>query len=115
MAKRKLDKNFVTQTLVIYNKKYTVSGLPDTIKANLTFHGMVQKLVDSTSGMNAKDYTDEERSAKIEEVYAMLKAGNWTVPGTSKDKVKVDKTKVEAIKAKGNATELKVLKELGLA
>ena len=111
-TKRKVAKDFAKGTVVLYNKTYAVAGLTDTIKANLTLHGLVQKLVDATAGMNNKDYTDQERSAKIEEVYVSLKAGNWTKPGEGKSTMK---KKLEEAKEKATPAELAVLKKLGLA
>ena len=111
-AKRKMVKDFVKQTVVLYNKTYTVVGLSDTIKGNLQLHGLVQKLVDSTAGMNAKDFTDVERSARIDKVYVNLKAGHWTVPGEAK--VSKGDKKITAAASKATKHELAVMKKLGL-
>lgn len=111
-AKRKMVKDFAKQTVVLYNKTYTVTGLSDTIKGNLQLHGLVQKLVDSTAGMNTKDFTDVERSAKIDEVYTTLKSGNWTQPSTAK--VSKGDKKILAAQSKATKHELEVMKKLGL-
>ena len=110
--KRKMEKDFSKGTVVLYGKTYTTSGLSDTIKANLILHGLVQKLIDSTAGMNNKDYTDQERSAKISGVYETLKTGQWSKPGEGKATMK---KKLEEAKTKATPAELAVLKKLGLA
>jgi len=111
-TKRKMVKDFTKQTVVLYGKTYTVVGLSDTIKGNLQLHGLVQKLVDSTAGMNTKDFTDAERSTKIDEVYTTLKAGNWTQPSTAK--VSKGDKKIQAAATKASKNELAVMKKLGL-
>lgn len=111
-TKRKMVKDFVKGTVVLYNKTYTIKGLSDTIKDNLQLHGLVQKLVDSTAGMNTKDFTDAERSVKIDEVFTTLKAGNWTQPSTAK--VSKGDKKILAAATKATKNELAVMKKLGL-
>ena len=80
-AKRDMVKDYAKLTLVLYGVTYSVSDLSTTIQDNLKLHGLCQKLIDSTAGMNSKDYTDKERAGKIAEVYKTLKSGAWRKPG----------------------------------
>lgn len=110
-AKRKMTKDFAKGTLVLYGVTYKLSELPPTMRANCGIHGLCQKLIDSTAGMNAKDYTDKERATKVFEVWSTLKKNQWTKPGEAKATMK---KKLDEAAAKANPAELKVLKKLGL-
>ena len=109
--KRKMTKDFTKGTLSLYGIQYKVSDLPKTMQANLKLHGLCQKLIDSTAGMNSKDYTDKEREAKVQEVWFTLKKNQWTKPGESKATMK---KKVDEAVEKASPQELAVLKKLGL-
>jgi len=114
-AKAKGGQNFNTQSVSMYGKNYSWKDLPETQKANCGVYGLALKLTRSTAGMNKDTHTDAERSAQVDRTYEHLKANQWNVVGVSRDTVRVDKSKVAEIQEKGNATELAVLKKLGLA
>lgn len=111
-TKRKMVKDFDAMTLVLYGITFKLSDLPKGIQAKCALHGMCQKLVDSTAGMNSKDYTDDERKEKIKEVYATLKSNLWAKPAEGKSTIK---KKVDAAIAAATPEELALLKKLGLA
>ena len=111
-TKRKMTKDFTKGTLSLYGVQYKVTDLPQTMQANCRLHGLCQKLIDSTAGMNSKDYTEDERAAKVAEVWATLKKDQWTKPGESKATMK---KKVDEAVEKASPEELAVLKKLGLA
>lgn len=110
-AKRVMTKDYTKQTLVLYGVTYSVSALPKTIQGNCKLHGLCQKLIDSTAGMNSKDYTDKERADKVAEVWKTLKEGSWRKPGEGMSTMK---KKVDEAKTKATPEELEVLKKLGL-
>ena len=109
--KRKLSKDFSKLSLVLYGVTYKVSELTATLQNNCALHGLCQKLIDCTAGMNSKDYTDKERADKVAEVWAALKAGQWNKPGEGKATMK---KKLDEAKDKATPAELAVLKKLGL-
>jgi len=108
-AKRKMEKDFAKLALVLYGKTYELSKLTKTIQSNCALHGLCQKLVDSTAGMNSKDYTDAERGKKIDEVWVILTSGQWKKP--SEGKISAKKI-VDEAKVKATPEELAVLKKL---
>lgn len=110
-TKRKMTKDFAKGTLVLYGITYKLSELSTTMRANCGIHGLCQKLIDSTAGMNSKDYTDEERADKVAEVWATLKTGQWTKPGEGKATMK---RKVDNALAQASKTDAKMMLKLRL-
>ncbi len=101
-AKREMAKDYSKLTLVLYGVTYSVHSLSKTIQDNCKLHGLCQKLIDSTAGMNSKDYTDKERAGKVAEVWKTLKEGSWKKPGEG----------IGALTKKvGNAKDLATLEE----
>ena len=107
--KAKGGQNFNEKSVTMYGKTYTLSGLPQTQQSNCAVYGLAVKLNRSTAGMNTKDYTDTERSAKVAETYETLKGNNWNKPGTGTRSAKIDQAWEQA-----NETERAVLAKLGL-
>lgn len=110
-AKRDMIKDYTKLTLVLYGVTYSVSALPNTIQDNCKLHGLCQKLIDSTAGMNSKDYTDIERAAKIAEVWTTLKSGSWRKP---EEGVAAMTKKVGNAKDLATVEEAAVMVKLGL-
>lgn len=110
-TRRKMVKNYDESTLTLYGATYAVSSLSKTIQSHCTLHGLCQKLIDSTAGMNNDSYTDKERSDRVAQVWNQLKADQWTKPGEGKATMK---KKVDEAKSKATPEELAVLKKLGL-
>ncbi len=110
--KRKLEKDWEKQEFTLYGTTYKLSNVADSMKKNCEFHGFVQKLIDSTAGMTIKlGYTDAERKARINEVMARLKIGQWNKPGEGKE---TSKKKIDEAREKATPAELAVMKKLGL-
>jgi hypothetical protein len=110
-TKRKMAKDFRLVTLTLYGITYKVSELSPTMQNNCKLHGLCQKLIDSTAGMNSKDYTDEERADKVAEVWTTLKTDQWTKPGEGKATMK---KKLTNALANATITEAKMMLKLGL-
>ena len=107
MSKGKIIKNHEKAEVTILGETYTLSAIPqDMIKA-CAFHGLCQKLGDTTAGM--KDFSDTEKSAAIDKVYENLKVGLWRKPGEQAQTMK--KKVVEAI-TKATKEELNVMVHL---
>jgi hypothetical protein len=76
--------------------KFDSNELSDVIKANLSMHGLSQKLGDAAAGKEG-----EEAVKSINTVWEGLKKGDWTVRAPAGEKVS-KKSIVEAI---GNLSE----------
>lgn len=109
--KRKMTKDFAKSMLSLYGTVFKATDLSKTMQMNCMLHGLCQKLIDSTAGMNSKDYTDDERKAKVAEVWETLKKDQWTKPGESKATMK---KKVDEAVEKANVEQAEVLHKLGL-
>lgn len=109
MPKGKIKKDWKKHTVTIFDKAYALSGIPTDMQVMCSFHGLCQKLGDTTASM--KDYSQTEKSAAIDKVYGNLKAGLWRVPGEA---VQTMKKKLTEAKEKATPAELKVLEKLGL-
>lgn len=109
MPKGKIIKDHEKQEVTILGKMYALKAIPTDMQKACAFHGLCQKLGDTTAGM--KDFTQAEKSAAIDCVYINLKAGLWRKPGEA---VQTIKKKLTEAKEKATPAELKVLEKLGL-
>ena len=109
MPKGKIVKDHDKAEVTIFEKTYALSALPEDVRAKCSFHGLCQKLGDTTAGM--KDYNQAEKSAAIDRVYENLVKGLWRVPGEGTQTMK---KKLAEAKEKATPKELDVLKKLGL-
>jgi len=109
MPKGKIIKNHEKAEVTILEKTYALKAIPQDMQNACAFHGLCQKLGDTTAGMKA--FTDKEKSAAIDKVYGNLVAGLWRVKGEG---VQTMKKKMTEAKAKATPEELKVLEKLGL-
>lgn len=109
MAKRTMERNWVKRTITILGKEYDYKLLPEKMKGMAGFLGFGTKLVDNLAGMKA--YSSEEKLKKVDRVFNSLMKGEWRVPGESKQTIK---KKMDEAKEKASASELAVLKKLGL-
>lgn len=107
--KGKITKDWEKGEVEIFGKTYILPKLPLDTFAQCAFHGMCQKLGDTTASM--KNYTDSEKSLAIDKVYDSLLAGNWRVPGEgSRATVKAERDKAFSAYAEANAHDQEVMR-----
>lgn len=109
MAKRTMERDWEKRTITILGKEYDYNLLPDKMKDMAGFLGFGTKLVDNLAGMKA--YSSEEKLEKVDKVFDSLMKNEWRVPGEGKQSMK---KKMDEAKGKASASELAVLKKLGL-
>lgn len=110
MASRTMERDWEKRTITILGKDYDYKQLPEKMKDMAGFLGFGTKLVDNLAGM--KDYSREEKLKKVDKVFGSLLKNEWRIPGDGKQSMK---KKLDAAKATATASDLAVLKKLGLA
>jgi uncharacterized membrane protein len=104
-----MERDWEKRTITILGKEYNYNKLETEMQNMCGFLGFGTKLVDNLAGMKA--YSSEEKLEKVDKVFDNLVKGEWRVPGEGKQTMK---KKMDEAKAKASASELEVLKKLGL-
>ena len=110
MVERTMTRDWERKIITILGVEYDYDKLSPEMKEMAGFLGFGTKLVDNLAGMKA--YTQEEKTKKVDKVYANLLQGNWRIPGEGgKTSAKVERAKIMEAYKNASTADRKVMEK----